>query len=220
MKRFAILIVTCLSVRSLSAETAVSITGEEARRAQGVYKEIAGKFNNLPERPELSSEVPEEEVEVFPPRHFDDEQILAAVERNRVIRLGRKTFALRFIKNDRMKAESSDANSKLTKERRANGLPATPLQYEFQPMALSPSAAVVKAEEYLKHFGIELPSDYRVTVIDFGIQTRGLWLVEWRPFLEGIPYEDFSTPPPILALSSMRPKACWILNERRRLLGR
>lgn len=160
-------------------ESIANLSTHEVARVRSEYRVAVEKINKLPERPDLPTEIAEEEVDVFPARNLDGEQIMAGNDDKLVFRLDRKTFQLRLIKNDRLHQKYWLAAQELSKKERDRGVPELSSQLRFRRMGLSIEGAIAKAEDYLRHFGIVLPPSYRLARASFGIENSRTSISRW-----------------------------------------
>ena len=193
-----------LSIVILTSSSALGrdqppISLQEALRVKQIYRQAAEKLNALEERPGLSSELQEDEIEAVAPRKAEPPQIGTAVMGNLGLRLDRTTFDIKFLQNDRLATGFHDARQQTTRVRRGNGLIERSHYHDLLPMALTPGGAVARAQDYLVLFGMEIPTNYRLVQVAFGKRVSSRWNVEWESYHEGIPFKDFIVSTPTIA---------------------
>ena len=177
-----------------------AISPSEILRVKEVFRQVAERFNALPERPNLSVKLLPEEIDVDTSRRAEGGQITAGASRDLVIRLDRKTFRLMFVKNDRLSLAARDKRHELTRIKRGNGLREKSHYHDRLPMDLTFTSAVAKARDYLALFGIEIPSEYRLSLVDFGRKVPERWIVEWTTYPKGIAFDDFIVSAPCISV--------------------
>jgi hypothetical protein len=171
------------------------LTDQEVKLARKMFDETVIKANNLKEMTYSHvlppSEFPGDDIYVDKAENTRPERIVC-VGLDLSISFNRKTFEIIDFANTKFYGAKRKKVQETIKANESNGLGHLSGKFFFYPATLPFQAVEKRAKEYLSHFGLSVPSNYKLTNIRYAMHRFEMWEVEWQPVFEGFSFYDLA----------------------------